>query len=360
MTAVAARVRPPLATLVGTTIDQLVNLDVSGYGVIGALYRAATERQGAPLTLMAAERLLDVVGPGDYVFLTGGWILPGYLAYGENDGPLGCAVLARALWRGCQAKPLVLTEERLVPNFAATCRAAGLLTYGPEDLERLDPSRVPGLAVLPFPLDDAEARIRSKELLARFRPKVLLSVEKNGPNKAGVYHMVGGTDNSGEVAKVARLFEAAREAGVLTIGIGDRGNEIGFAVINDVVAALLPYGATCRCPCGQGVADDTRVDLLVTACVSNWGAYGIAACLAELRGNLEILHTAADEARLIRECARAGGYDGMSGEPVFAVDGMRGEISVAIVEILREVVRAPASRSPSKFSTPLYATRTTP
>ena len=64
-----------------------------------------------------------------------------------------------------------------------------------------------------------------------------------------------------------------------------------------------------------------------------------------------------DEARLIRECAQAGGFDGMSGRPIFAMDGMRGEISAAIVEILHELIAAPASRKPARMSTPLFAAR---
>lgn len=357
MIAPAARAQDPLTQLIGTNIDRLVNLDVSGYGVIGRLYEAAVARQGGPLTLRAAARLAEVVGADDFVFLTGGWILPGYLAHGENDGPIGCAALARALSFGLHARPVVLTEERLVPNLQATCRTAGLLVYDAVELRQVSATTVPGVAVLPFPIDDARATAEAERLVREYAPRAVIAIEKNGPNKRGVYHMVAGTDNSAQVAKLGRLFEAARDAGALTIGIGDRGNEIGFAVINDVVADLLPFGATCKCPCGAGVADNTAVDILVTACVSNWGAYGIAACLAELLQNAELLHTPAVEGELIRECAKAGGFDGMSGRPVFAMDGMRGEVSVAIVELLREIIAAPASRKPAKMSTPLYAQR---
>jgi hypothetical protein len=357
MTSPATRADDPLTQLIGATIDRLVNLDVSGYGVIGRLYEAAVARQGGPLTLRAAARLVEAVGADHHVFLTGGWILPGYLAHGENDGPIGCAALARALSFGLHARPIVLTEERLVPNVEATCRAAGLLVYDVAELCQITATAVPGVSVLPFPIDDAAASTEAERLVREYAPRAVIAIEKNGPNRLGVYHMVGGTDNSANVAKVGRLFEAAQRLGILTIGIGDRGNEIGFAVIHDVVAGLLPFGTTCRCPCGAGVADNTAVDVLVTSCVSNWGAYGIAACLAELLQNPELLHTPETEAQLIQACAQAGGFDGMSGRPVFAMDGMRGEVSVAIVELLREIIAAPASRKPAKMSTPLYAKR---
>lgn len=349
--------RNPLTDLIGNNVDQLVNLDVSGYGVINTLYRAARERQGQPLTLLAAEKLIAAVKPGDFVFLTGGWILPGYLSHGENDGPIGCAALARALSIGLHARPIILTEEKLVPNFKATARAAGMLVYDPAELKEVDPSIISGLGVVAFPIDDGLAITESSRLVREFRPEALIAVEKNGPNKRGVYHMVGGADNSANVAKLGRLFEAARQAGVLTIGIGDRGNEIGFRVINDVVAELLPFGTRCVCPCQGGVGDNTYVDVLVTACVSNWGAYGIAACLAELLGKLDVLHGPEIEETMLRECAKAGGVDGFTGRAVFAADGIRGGVHLSIVELLREIISAPAARTPAKFSTPLFIQR---
>jgi hypothetical protein len=229
-----------------------------------------------------------------------------------------------------------------------------LLVYEPSQLAEIDSSVIPGVSVLPFPIDDALAPAESRRLIDAFHPKALISIEKNGPNKKGIYHMVGGTDNSGSVAKLGRLFEAAAEANILTIGIGDRGNEIGFRVINDVVTDLLPYGKVCRCPCRSGVADDTYVDVLVTACVSNWGAYGIAACLAELLRRPEVLHTSDTEEFMLRQCALAGGIDGFRGRPGFSADGMRGEAHRSVVEILHEIIAAPAARTRNKFSTPLF------
>lgn len=73
---------------------------------------------------------------------------------------------------------------------------------------------------------------------------------------------------------MGRLFEAARQRGVLTIGVGDPGNEIGMGAIADTVKRLLPYGAECQCSCAGGVADATEVDVVVPGTCSNWGAYG--------------------------------------------------------------------------------------
>jgi len=107
------------------------------------------------------------------------------------------------------------------------------------------------------------------------RPSALIAIEKLGPNQQGVYHMVKGHDSSAFQAKAGRLFDAARPRGILTIGVGDRGNEIGMGAIADTVRQVLPYGSICQCPCGGGVADATEVDVVVPGTCSNWGAYGM-------------------------------------------------------------------------------------
>jgi hypothetical protein len=100
-------------------------------------------------------------------------------------------------------------------------------------------------------------------------------VEKVGPNKKGVCHTVYGSDVSSSCAKIDYLVEEANRRGILTIGIGDRGNEIGMGVIRDVVEKVVPTGSKCKCPCGAGIACVTETAVTVLASISNLGAYGI-------------------------------------------------------------------------------------
>lgn len=349
-----------LLDLIAENADRLVNLDISGYGVIGALYQAARAHHKRPLALLAAERLRDALRPGDTFFVTSGWVMPGFYPVGETDGPIGAAALGRALGIGLGAKMVVLTEETMVPITVASCRGAGLNVLTETDLEgaprRPHPNNLYCL-VLPFPVDDDQAVKESKRLFQHYRPKALVAIEKNGPNRKGVYHMVGGFDNSDCVAKAGRLFEEAARRGVLTIGIGDRGNEIGFGAIEEVPRRLLPFGRKCTCPCGSGVVDATTVDVLVTAAVSNWGVYGIAACLAALLDRPEVLHDPITESRMLHCCIDAGGVDGFSCRPIPVTDGMPEAVHVSIVTLLNEIVRAPAPRGPAVFSTPLFKKR---
>jgi hypothetical protein len=39
--------------------------------------------------------------------------------------------------------------------------------------------------------------------------------------------------------------EEARSRGILTVGIGDVGNGVGFGVIQDTVHTVMPAGTTC-------------------------------------------------------------------------------------------------------------------
>lgn len=337
-----------LVDLIAENVDRLINLDISSYGVIRHLHEAAFALYQRPVTLEAAERLKNAVSENDYFFVTSGWVMPGYYPYGETDGPIGAATIGRALAVGLNARMVVLTEAEMVPATIATCRAAGLNIMTEEDLRRAPrpPHRKNQYCIIvPFPIDDNVAVAESERLFNNYSPKALIAIEKNGPNKDGRYSMVDGSDNSDCVAKAGRLFEEAKKRGVLTIGIGDRGNEIGLGTIAEVPRKILPFG--------EKATDSTVVDVLVTAAVSNWGASGIAAVLAAMLDKPDVLHDTATESRMLQRCIEAGGVDGFNCRPIPITDGMLESTQVAICALLNELVRAPAARGPSVFATPV-------
>ena len=88
-------------------IDQLVNIDVSGRGIISLLYSLAREKMGEPLALRAAENLMSNVREKSAVFICTGWIHRPYASKhtAETDGPPGAATLARALNKAFRAVP---------------------------------------------------------------------------------------------------------------------------------------------------------------------------------------------------------------------------------------------------------------
>lgn len=338
----------PLLELIAENIDRLVNLDVSGYGVIRHLHEAAVAVHRRPVALEAALRLKERLEGGGYCFVTAGWILPGFYPYGETDGPVGAATIGRALAMAFGVRMVLLTEPPLVGQMTAACRAAGLNVLSELDIEQASRDPHPKnqyCIVLPFPMDDDAAIAEAARLFDKYQPKAVISIEKNGPNEKGIYAMVDGSDNSDCVAKAARLFEEAERRGVLTVGIGDRGNEIGFGAIADVPRRVLPFG--------KDATNVTHVDVLVTAAVSNWGASAIAANLAALLDRPDVLHDPATEARILDRTLDAGGVDGFLCRPVPFTDGMTAGTHVAINTLLNEMVRAPAARLPTIFSTPV-------
>jgi hypothetical protein len=75
------------------------------------------------------------------------------------------------------------------------------------------------------------------------------------------------------------------------------------------------------------------VDHLVVAGVSNWGAYGIVAQLGRLTGQL-LLHTPAEERRLIDACTSAGAVDGITRRREATVDTLSADTHAAVVALL--------------------------
>jgi hypothetical protein len=81
------------------------------------------------------------------------------------------------------------------------------------------------------------------------------------------------------------------------------------------------------------IASVVSVDHLVVAGVSNWGAYGIVAQLGRLTGQ-HLLHTPAEERRLIEACLKAGAVDGLTRRAEPTVDALDADTHAAVVGLL--------------------------
>lgn len=326
--------------IVGEYIDRLVNIEmrVCGSlprGVTHQLYEAARKKMQAPLTWLAAELLVKNVKPGDRVVIATGAGVPPWLPRGETDGPLGAAALARALDLGLGAKPIITGEERTMGPNIATVEAAGLMVAD----EALFGAREHVALAVPYPLGEQAGRAKAEEILQIHTPKAIITVEKHGPSKSGRYHSIMGVGRSpDDVANVRFLTDAAMERGIPVIGIGDGGNEIGFGLIWDDVARIQPHGGKCQCPCGAGIATVSKADVLVAAAISNWGAYGIAAMLAFLLKNENLLQDTDTEYRMLEACIRTGGMDGLYTNLSMFVDGTSLEAQRSMIAMLHEIV----------------------
>ncbi len=289
---------------IGENIDRLVTIDITARGVVDPLYRAARAAQDGPLVALAAQALYERVKPNDVVILATGMPV-GPLQTGEQDGPVGIATLARSLVLGLKANPVILTEPTNVESITAAVRAAGLFVY---DLEA-SLQHPTAACVMAFPTDPAEAEQASERLLRTLRPAALLTSERAGANEHGDYHAALGRSLTQWCAKIDILFDQAKAAGILTIGVGDGGNELGCGLIREAVLEAVPNGRQCQCPCGGSVVPRFVPDILIIAAISNWGTYGIEACLAALTGRREVLHDRQIDLRVHVACAAAGAHN---------------------------------------------------
>ena len=319
----------------GEGVDRLVSVEISGRGVIGELYAAARALEEHPLCLTAAARLLEQVHKGSVVILATG--LPTYPWFvGEQDGPVGTATLARALVLAVGVRPVIVTDPVNVDICAAALRGAGLYVRPVEDALRLPTTS----AVLPFPLEWDEAAARSQSLLDSLRPAALIAIERPGANEHKQYHSAGGKSLTDHCAKIDALFDTARDREILTVGIGDGGNEVGCAAIRDTVLRVVPHARRCTCPCGGTVIPTVRTDLLVAAAISNWGAYGIEAAMAILLERREVLHTRDIDARVHELCAAAGANNDGPGLLDVGADAIAGPLHGHILDLLARMVES--------------------
>lgn len=327
-------------------IDRLITVEMRAgrgnvpRGVTQPLYDAARAVQGdRSLTFLAAEGLRKAITPGDHVLIVTGAGLPPWLPEGETDGPPGAAALARALALGLGARPVVISEERHVRPVIAAVEAVGLAVLE----EELFAQRTDCARVITMPLGPEAGAAFVDSVFAHYKPSAVIFVEKLGPNAEGYYNSVLGTGREPTLlANAEKLADRAAADGIFSLGVADGGNEIGCGLIIETVQRVQPFGGVSRRPDGSqgvGMATVTKTDVLTIGAVSNWGAYGVVAALAALQGDIGLIHSPAEEARMLSATVAAGAADGLICRPVELVDGVAGDVQPAIITMLRELVR---------------------
>jgi len=281
-------------------IDHLLGLDPGARGIAGFFTPGGARRAAAALAR------------GRRVLVTTGFAVGPGLA--ETDGPPGATVLGRAL-RLLGKSVFYVTDAATLPLLEATLKALG------EPVE-----------IIAFP-DGEPTETAVGRILGKIAPTHLVAVERPGRAKDGDYRSARGESVAAWNRPVDALFLRHRR-NTTTIGIGDGGNEVGMG---NVRARLVRQS-----PLARRIASVVRVDHLVVAGTSNWGAYGVTAHLALLSGQ-PLLHTPEDERRLVAACVEAGAIDGLTRRREETVDGLPVEAHAAFVQLLRTVTeRVPA------------------
>jgi hypothetical protein len=322
--------------VLGEYIDRLCTIEMrpaSGAlprGVIHRLYSEARRAHDQPLSSGMAGALLSRVGPNDAFFVVTGAGGPPIWPYGEVDGLLGAAALARAMSLSVGARPIFLAEERTKGPLLAACRSAGLnvATYGD------DWSEGRAGVFVATPIDATASKESASGLLDTFSPRAVIAIEKLAPNRLGVIHGATGLNFDDVEGKPQYVFDEANKRSVLTAGIGDGGNEVGFGKLTDAVADIMPHGRICQCPCGGGSAADVATDFLMVAAISDWGGYGVAAMIAYMTETPEAFISPTDVRRMLEACVEAGALDGVTARPVLRDDGVPVVVHEAFVTML--------------------------
>jgi hypothetical protein len=323
---------------VGENLDQLIAMDMRGDGLSRLLMAAARAKMGAPLTLKAAQELEAHLSPRDRVLMLTGFIVPPW-DIGETDGLIGTVVLGRALEVALAVQPVVVCEAQVFPPLEAGFKAAGMrVFYSFEDARDLPHSVV----LLPFPKDQAVAQSEARRLADLIRPKACVAIERPGRNPDGQYHFAMGKNVTESIAPADFLYEEVTRRGVLTVAVGDFGNELGMGTIGDTVRAETPAGANCGCPCGRGTACMIGSDVTVACSVSDWGAYAIAAALSYLKRDPFVFMSGEFYKRVLEATVVGGCIDGTSTYSIPNIDGIREDYNVRLVEMLAEVISYPA------------------
>ena len=310
---------PTIDHIAFDNIDRLINVEMrSGTlprGLKWTMYEIA--RNVSPLPLVAAAALA-LNGPPGRVLIAGGAAVPGHMPVGENDGPIGSVVLARALVR-IGHEVAIVTDPVAAEPFRGLLRSLG---------------GCDGVRVIEIGLGDEAMQ---RELAAGF--DIYCAIERLGGNPHGIIYGATGVSRAPHRANLDRLFQLARERGAPTIGIGDGGNEIGFGNIHRQMMDRLSEFAFCeRTPCGGGVYSAVNTDVLLVANTSNMGAHAVVAGLALLRNDPSLCHTAEQELALAHVGVGLGLIDGGSGELRAWCDGVPPAANAAVVEVLRTIV----------------------
>lgn len=284
-------------------------------GVMGPFYRLVRSADIEPLTHQIAQAIL--ARSTSRALIITGLVDEIHYPCGEIDGPIGSIALARALLALSWDVTIIIEAEAHPPVRAV-----------------LDLANLPKVSLEASHFSSLEG---ARAFGAGF--DLVLAIEKLGRNGKGIRHLLSGKPCTAGDPYSDDYVLAATEAGALTIGVGDNGNEIGFGKLPRSAGQITPTGIRCGCPCGEGVFSVTPCDYLLPAAVSNLGCYALAAALALLSGRAD-LAMSGEEVREWTECGLDAGLRcGGNPDPFFrGDDGIPVRFMAAHVETIAGVV----------------------
>ena len=238
-------------------------MDVAARGLVGRIEALVQEEVGRNIShlcaaakggLFAAASSIAAAEAPVVGVITGFFVPRADPPAAETDGPVGAALLVRAL-----ASAGVRVRMATDAPCAATCAAA-----------------LVGAGVGDVPLDVVELGAPMGPLVEAWQAAGVthaLSIERCGRASDGRPRNLRGVDIGEFTAPLDELFLGG---GWARLAVGDGGNEIGMGALpRALIAQDVAHGESIACA--------TAADYLIVAGVSNWGAWGLVAALAVLR-----------------------------------------------------------------------------
>ncbi len=325
-----------LTRQMGENLDALANIDPVCMGINRLWYPGLRDYEGGPVSTACAQALIDAdLKENDVVLFLTGFVLR-RPQRAEMDGFTGALLMARALVEAFGIKPVIVTPEISAPAAKACLSTVGLVYY--DDMETvLD--RPFAATVMSMPKDPAEAELKAEEILKLTNPKAMLSSEVATGNENGDYHMAYGWNVTEIEAKMDILFNKIKARGILTISVGDCGNELGVGVVKDYIKEHVPGAGVggCICGCGGGVASGTAADHALVGRAADYGCYALIGALAYLKRNINIMHDGELQSDLMKMAARNGMVT-TTGTLTPALDGLGIDYNVLLIDMIRKCV----------------------
>ena len=287
-------------------IERLVQIDV-GRNITALFCAARGGLRGAATALVSARS-------GRVGLITGFYVPEGTPPAAETDGPLGAALLARAL-AAVGVPCRVATDEPCRGACAAALAGAGAREIA---------------------IDIVALRTPLAPLVETWRRAGIshaISIERCGRSADGAPRNMRGQDIGSYTAPLDELFVAGPWK---TIAVGDGGNEIGMGAISrSLIARHVDHGETIACV--------TPAQHLIVAGVSNWGAYALIGALAAMREDwrrtlLACLDETLDRTVLEAMIEQGPAVDGVSRQPTLTVDDLGIAIHHQVLRKIRTLV----------------------
>jgi hypothetical protein len=238
---------------------------------------------------------------------------------GETDGPPGAKALGEAL-RALGKRIYYVTDEPHLAFFEAMGAPAEI--YVPSLRERLHPDHLVAIE-RPGRAEDGRYYSMSAQDVTEHTAPIddwFLAASRNNP----------GNSPGAEIAEeIAEDFAGEIVEGIVSVAIGDGGNEIGMGNVAARVRRDVPHGET--------IASIVPADHLIVAGVSNFGAYALAGALSLLAGR-DLLPTRRQAGEDILACVAAGACCGHTFRNEPLVDGLPLEASLEMLDRLRALL----------------------